>query len=86
MEAIRFCHPERKLDAVEPEVAEELVSVEALPKTPLGVVASPCPFPDTLPNVLPSPAPDTDAAPVVIPTAECPAEVISNPAAAFMPD
>jgi len=74
MEAIRFCHPERKLDAVEPEVAEELVSVEALPKTPLGVVASPCPFPDT------------DAAPVVIPTAECPAEVISNPAAAFMPD
>jgi len=82
MEAIRFCHPERKLAAGYPEVAEELVSVEALPKAPPGIVASPCPFP----SALPKPAPEADAPPVALATAVSPAEEISNPAAAVMPD
>ena len=82
MEAIRFCQPERKLVAGDPDVAEELVSVEAVPKTPPETVASPCPFP----RALAKPAPDTDAAPVAFPTAVSPAEVIANPAAAVMPE
>jgi len=74
MEANRFCQPERKLPVPSVGGVEEAGLVVALAKIAPGVLANPCP------------CPSTEGPPGSVPREECPAEAISNPAAAVMPD